>query len=344
MNDSSEEKTLPASDKKLRKAREKGQIPHSKEMVTAAVTVVCFGYLMLRAPGLAAYLEDGLLSLPDAYDAPFLQAVGAVGGRLGLDALAAVAPLVGLIVVAAVATNIVVNGGLVVSFDPIAPKPEKLNPVEGFKGLFKIKSLLELLKSILKVVVAGILVFQLIEGALQALVEIPACGLSCALPVLGALLKRLLMTMSGLFLVLGALDIGLQRWLFMRDQRMTRTEHKQERKDSDGSPEIKNHHRKERQADGPKTGLRNATFAIRSANVVLAMRYAQGDAPVPVLVARGLGDGMLPLLNELRSLGVPVVFDAETVASVAPRLKVGGLIARDMFQSVIACMNEAAVL
>lgn len=344
MSDSSEEKSLPASEQKISKAREKGQIPHSREMVTAAVTVSCFGYLMLRAPAFATYLEDGLSSLPSAYDAPFLEAVGTIGARLGLDALAALLPLIGLIVGAAVATNIVTNGGLVVSLDPISPDPAKLNPVEGFKRMFNLKSLLELVKSLLKLVVASYLVFQLIEGALQALVEIPACGLSCGISVLGELLKRMFLIMSGLFLTLGALDIGVQKWLFMRDQRMTLTERKRERKDSEGDPHIKNQHRKERRTDGAKTGVRNANFAIRSADVVLAMRYTQKDAPVPVLIARGTEEGYYPLLGELRALGVPIVFDSAAVLSISPRLKVGGLITNEMFAPVINCMHMAGML
>jgi len=344
VSDSSEEKSLPASDTKIEKAREKGQIPHSKEMVTAAVTLVCFGYLMLRAPAFASYLEDGLSFLPAAYGAPFLEAVKTIGARLGLDAIAALLPMLALIVVAAVAANIATNGGLVVSLDPISPSAEKLNPVEGFKRMFNLKSLLELVKSLLKLVVAGYLVFQMIAGALQALVEIPVCGLSCGISTFSELLKRMLLIMSGLFLVLGSLDIGIQKWLFMRDQRMTLTEQKRERKDSDGDPEIKKHHRKGRQIDGAKTGLRNANFAIRSENVVLAMRYTLKDAPVPVLVARGMNEGYHPLLDELRAMSVPIVFDPAAVVSILPRLKVGGLITNEMFEVVINCMQLAGVL
>ena len=344
MSDSSEEKALPASERKIEKAREKGQIAHSKEMVTAAVTVACFGYVMLRAPAFATYLEDGLSSLPASYDVPFPEAVEAMGRRLSLDALSAVLPLIGLIATVAIVTNLVVNGGLVVSLYPVTPDPNKLNPVEGFKRIFRLNSVLELVKSVMKLVVAGVLVFRLIEAAMQALVEVPSCGLACGISLLGELLKYMLLVMAALFLVLGALDIGIQKWLFLRDQRMTRTELKRERKDSDGDPEIKKQHRRERRTDGAKTGLRNANFAIRSSDTVLALRYTQQDAPVPVLIARGREDGFHPLMEELRSLGVPIVFDAEAVAMLAPRLKVGTPILKEMFEPVIRCMYQTGVL
>ena len=176
------------------------------------------------------------------------------------------------------------------------------------------------------------------------MVEIPSCGLSCGLSVLVELLKRMLLVMAGLFLVLGALDIGLQKWLFMRDQRMTLTENKRERKDSEGDPLIKKQHRKERRLDSNKTGLRNANFAIRSSEIILALRYNEKDARVPVLVARGKDDGYRPLLEELRALGIPVVFDHSAVVSMSPHLKVGSLIEKDMFETVVNCMYIANVL
>jgi type III secretion protein U len=344
VSNSSEEKTLPASDKKLREARKKGQVPHSREMVTAAVSVVSFGYLMLRAPDLAASFEARLAALPDTYDLPFTTAIETVTRQLSVEAFAALLPMIGLVVIVAVVTNVVINGGLVVSLHPITPDANHINPVTGFGRMFSMRNVLELVKSIIKLAVVIFLVCRLIEGALQASVEIPACGLSCGISVLGALLKRLLLVMAGLFLVLGALDIGIQKWLFMRDQRMTLTEQKRERKDSDGNPEIKKQHRRGRQAGGAKTGLGNANFAIRSPTVVLAMRYTITDAPVPVLVARGIESGVEPLLAELRSLGVPIVFDSAAVASIAPGLKVGEAISKEMFQPVIACMREAGVL
>jgi type III secretion protein U len=312
-------------------------------MVTAAVSVASFGYMMLRAPDLEASFEAALLSLSDSYDLPFTIAVETVTRRLSVEALAALLPLIGLIVIVVVVTNLVINGGLVVSLHPITPDADHINPVTGFGRMFSMRNLLELVKSTIKLAVVIFLVFRLIEGALQASVEIPACGLSCGISVLGALLKRLLLIMAGLFLVLGALDIGIQKWLFMRDQRMTLSEQKRERKDNEGDPEIKKQHRRSRQGSA-KTGLSNANFAIRSATIVLAMRYNIKDAAVPVLIARGVESGMDPLLAELRSLGVPIVSDSAAVRSISAGLKVGEAVSKEMFAPVISCMREAGLL
>jgi type III secretion protein U len=343
--DTSEEKTLPPSAKKLREARKKGRISHSKEAITAVVTATAFGYLLIRFLPLFAQLSDGLRAVPSLYDQPFSVAVTTLFHRLGADVAVAVAPLVGLLAIVAILGNIVVNGGIVVAIDPILPKIERLDPIAGLKRLLGMKNVIELVKSIFKVGAVSILTCIIISGALQALVEIPTCGLRCAAPIFGALVTPLLLTSVGLFLLLGGLDIGLQRWLFRREMRMTKSEQKRERKESDGDPMIRQHRlRGHRSGSGAKTGLRNATFIVRSADTVLAMRYAVPDAMVPILVARGAQESAFKLLDEAKALNLPVVFDAEAVALIASRLKVGKMITADMFQPIIGCMNEAGII
>ncbi len=344
-SDTSEERTLPPSAKKLRDAREKGQIAQSRELVAAAVTATAFGYLSVRFLPLFARLSDSLRAVPGLYDQPFATAAAILASRLARDLALAVTPLLGLLVAIAILSNIAVNGGLFVAIDPVVPKMERLDPVAGFKRMFGMATLMELLKSIFKVAAIAILTCIIIGGALQALVEIPACGLRCAAPVFEKLLSPLIFASVGLFLLLGGFDIGLQRWLFYRQMRMTKTEQKRERKESDGDPMIRRQRLQDRRKSfGSKTGLRNATFLIRSADTVLAMRYAAPDATVPILVARGTRENASKLLNEAKTLNLPVVFDAAAVALVAPRLKVGRMVTPDIFEPVIACMHQAGIL
>lgn len=342
--DTSEEKSLPPSAKKLREARKKGQIAHSKEAITALVTGTAFGYLLVRFPALFRQLSDGLLAISSLYDQPFTVASTALIHRVGVDVALAVVPLIGLLAAVAILGNIVVNSGFVVAVDPILPKMERLDPVAGLKRMFEVKSLVELVKSIFKVVMLGIVTYVVIRAAVQSLVEVPVCGLRCAAPVFGTLLAPLLLKSAGLLLLLGGLDIGLQRWLFRREMRMTKSEQKRERKESQGDPTIRQWHRRDQRSRSAKTGLRNATFLIRSSDTVLAMRYAAPDATVPVLVARGTLDGANALLDQAKVLNLPVVFDADTVAMLGRRLKVGSKISPDMFQPLIVCMHEAGVL
>lgn len=342
--DTTEEKDLPPSAKKLKDARRKGQVAQSKDMVGAVTTTTAFCYLLIRCVPLFATLSDSLQTLPELLDRPFPEAVAVLWGRIGADLALAVAPFIALLAIAAIVTNVVVHGGVLVAVDPILPKFERLDPVAGFKRMFGLKTSIELIKSLVKVGALLTLIYVILIRSLQTLVEIPVCGLRCAPTIIGRLVQPLVLTSIGVFLVVGALDIGIQRWLFRREMRMTRSEQKRERKEQEGDPMIKRQHRQHRHGGAAKTGLRNATFVIRSADVALALRFALPDAGVPVLVARGADDGALQLLDEARALNLPVVFDAATTALIARRLAVGRMITQDMFQPVIACMRRAGAL
>jgi type III secretion protein U len=340
--DTTEEKNLPPSPKKLREARRKGQIAHSRDMVNAVVTTTAFSYLLIRCVSLFAKFRDNLQAVPDLLDQPFPESVTILWRQIGADVALTVAPFVALLAIAAIVTNIVTNGGLLVAVDPILPKFERLDPVAGLKRIFALKTSIELIKSIVKLAALAILTYVILIHSLQALVEMPACGLRCAPTIVGRLVQPLVLTSVGVFLMVGGLDIGIQRWLFQRDMRMTRTEQKRERKGQFGDPNIRSQRRRELRSN-TKTGLRNATLVICSGDVALALRYAKPDALVPILVARGADDGARQLMNDARALNLPVVFDATATMLVARHVKVGRPIVPDTFTAVIACMGRAGV-
>jgi type III secretion protein U len=209
-----------------------------------------------------------------------------------------------------------------------------------------LKGLVDLVKILLKLILVLGVCVVLIRSTLQALVQQPTCGLGCVPAVLHGLLTPLILACCGFFLLVGLLDIGIQRWLFRRDMRMTRTEQKRERKDTDGNPLIKRAHRREQRAmqKAVRTGLRNATFLIRGPEIAVAMRYAKPDAEVPALVAKASGPAAEMMIEEARALGLPSVLDAETAAALLSRLQVGRPVTQDLFPPVILCMRRAGLL
>ena len=288
-NDTTEEKTLPASPKKLRKAREKGKIAHSREMVGALITLAVVAYLVVRFTIMFDQLRDGLDALPDLLSRPFPEAAFFLITRLSSNIAWTLTPFVGLIVAFAVLGNIIVNGGVLATVDPILPKMENVDPVAGFRRIFSLKTFFELSKSLVKLVVVGGLTVFVLGGALQAMVEIPACGMRCTGPVFRALLLPLMFTTAAFFLVLGGLDVGLQKWLFRREMRMTRSERKRELKETEGNPLIRRQQRQDRANNPLKTGLRNATCPAVGSRAVLAAFLETATEP-PCEFGAGAGD------------------------------------------------------
>ena len=346
MSGGSEERNLQPTPRKLRQARRRGEIARSKELVTAVTTAAAFGTLALTLPRAFDRFADTLRTTAALEGEPFIVALRLLAPRVAWAGLEVLGPLLVLVVGAALLAGIVGNGGLVFAAGQVAPKLERLDPVKGLGRLFKLRSLVELLKSAVKLaVVLGVSAIML-RQAVGALVQQPACGLACLPGILREALLPLLGGCCGAFFLLGLFDVALQRWLFRRDQRMTRSEQKRDRKDSEGNPELQARRKRERQQDaqlGARTGMRHATFVVRSRSEALAFRYVRGDTNVPVLVARAKVQGAPEFAAEARRRGLPVVFDQEAAAA-ASTVQVGRMIPRTAFAPLIRCMREAGVL
>ena len=347
MKGSSEAKVLPPSAKKLRDARRKGQVATSREFIGAAGSAAALGYVALRGP----WLVEAARSVADAAAAlsalPPQQALPALLSRLASMAGGFVLPLLGLIVLCVFAASVISNGGVVFSVDPLLPKMERIDPIAGFGRIASMRNAVNGIKTVLKFIVVGVAVLLLLRSAARPLAELPACGLGCVPGLVGALFGPLLLTAIVLFLVLGAIDLRLQRFLFRREMRMTLTERKRERQEAEGNPIIKSARRQERHAalrSHVRSGIRNATFVIRAEDIALGLRYSPPDVLVPMLVARARGEAAAALLEEASLAHLPTVLNPEVATLLLARMQVGGPLSKELFTPVIACMREAGVL
>lgn len=345
MGGSSEEKSLPASAKKLRDARKKGQVAKSKDFVSAVVTLAAVGYMVAQWNSISARFSGLITRTGELSSLPLSRALPALSSQIVETAFAVLSPLLLLVLMATILASVISTGGLVLSLDPIIPKPEKLNPAEGAKKLFSSKGLVELAKSLFKLVLLAAIAFGIIRSSLQGMVDLPACGLACT----GYALRASMMPLAGagmlVFLVFGAGDMVLQRWLFLREQRMSHTEKKNEHKDSEGNPLVKSAHKRERrEAAGQRSGMNQATFLVTGARVAVAMRYSAVDTKVPMLVARAENSDVTRFVQEGRRLKLPVLHDPETARALFAKVQIGQVIPRDLFQSVIMCMKNLDML
>ncbi len=182
----SAEKTEQPTAKKLRDARRQGQVVKSKEIVSSALILSLVALLM----GFSDYYLEHLgklLLLPAEYiDLPFRQALETILENLLQELLYLLAPVL-LVAALVVVLSHVGQYGFLLSLDSVKPDLKKINPVEGAKKIFSIRSLVEFLKSTLKVALLSLLVWLTLQGNLASLLRIPACGLDCVAPVSGIL-------------------------------------------------------------------------------------------------------------------------------------------------------------
>lgn len=359
--DTSEEKSLPASKKKLDDARRKGQLPGGKDLVSGAAFAAGAGFLILSGGGFVA-LATALFhrageAVARASTAPdrasrLTEALGTMRGAAEAAVGGIVVPLLVIVPAVAILASVVALRGVIFAADPITPKGEKVNPVEGFKRLFSIRSLVEFLKSVAKTALLAAVLVAVLWGGLRPLLLSPSCGVGCEMGVFAALFTPMLAAAAIVFLAVGLGDLGLQRWLFLRDMRMSVSEQKRERKEQEGDPHLRGARRAlmKEAATAPRGGAAAATLVLHAPAapgrpaVAVAVRFVRGETPVPAVVARGEGDRAAAILARAGDAGVPVAEETDVAVALAARARPGGYVPQDLFGEVAGAMVRAGTI
>jgi type III secretion protein U len=305
------EKTEEPTDKKLRDAKQKGQGPKSTDIVAGAVLIVSLVGLI----GMGGMLYERMssvvrLGLGDALQARTNQAMAALATQMLMDALWAALPLVVLSVLAATVA-LFAQVGVVISFEGLTPKFDKLNPAEGVKKIFSARALIEFVKSVFKAIALGWVLWFSVKGMVPLLVGSAYLPLASGALVAWQSMLDLLAVACLVFVVIAPIDFGLQRFLFIRDQRMSKDDIKREHKEADGDPQMKGQRKAmahEINNSPPQQKVPGATVVVTNpTHFAVALRYDPESTPVPVVVAKG-ADEAAALIREIAAQhGVPIV-------------------------------------
>ncbi len=335
--DTSEEKTEPASHKKLADQRKKGKLAKAPDLLAAITTGALIAYVLLAARQVSAKLQDLMTVSAQSIQTDFnhgsrmmLAEAQSALLQCGLSALL-------IAVVAAIAGGMLINKGFVFSMEAVTPKLEKVNPVSGFKNLFKVNNLVEFAKSVIKAALFGAALFGVARGAVGPLLDLPACGPGCIPSAVQSVLTPLLLIAAGFYFASGAVDVLIQKWLFMRDMRMTKTEMKRENKDTNGNPLIKGQQRRlqrENAQDSVRTGFAQATLVICTVGVAVGLRYVQNETPLPIVVCRAMDETSADMIRAARTRQLPVFWDKSLATDLAVGVMVGKAITVTFFSRV----------
>jgi len=286
------EKTEPASPRRLEKAREEGQVARSREWVTFALLGTALAGLWLTAGslgrGLGTTLRQGMaFERAAAFDpVRMLAQAQSMGGA----ALLALAPFLGMMLLAALAAPVML-GGLLFSPKSVLPDFAKLDPAAGLGRMFSSQSLAELAKALAKSALVGGVGWWVISGSVTAMMGLLAEPVGAAVPHTLGLVVRSCTWMVAALLVIAAVDVPYQIWLLHRKLRMSRQDLRDEQKESEGDPHVKGRIRRQQQA----MARRRMMAEVPKADVVVtnpthfavALRYDEGRMRAPRLVAKG---------------------------------------------------------
>ena len=290
--DSDLERTEPASQRRIQQAREKGQVPRSRELATFAVLVAAGGGLTLLGSGLMHSLSDlmrlGLqLDRSTAFDTAMMMARLQQSSQ---DILVAFFPFMLVMVVAALAAPMMLSGWLF-SVEALQPNFGRLSPLKGIARMFSWHSLAELGKAIAKSALIGGVAAWIIWGERDALLALATQPLDVALANLGALAAFTFLVIAGSMILLVAIDVPLQLWQHSSQLKMSREELRQEAKETEGDPQIKARiralqreaARRRMMAEVPKADV----IVTNPTHYAVALRYQDTKMRAPQVVAKG---------------------------------------------------------
>ena len=312
MAESGQERTEQATPKRLKEAREKGQVPRSQELSIAAVCIaaaVAIYSLGRMAAGNFADLMRDTLSI-DPVTAMDEQAIWPALATAGARALWIILPILGATFFAALAAPIAI-GGWNFSAGALLPQFSRLNPANGLGRMFSARGMVELGKGIAKVAVVAVTGWVLLRGLTPQLMGLSSEPLPGAIGHAASLAGySLLMLVLGLAII-AAFDVPFQLWQHAKELRMTREEVREEFKESEGSPETRGRIREAQRAlsrgrmlqDVPKADV----VITNPTHFAVALRYDEQKMRAPIVVAKGTELLALKIREIAGENGVPIV-------------------------------------
>lgn len=333
-----DQQTEAPTDKRKREAVEKGDVLQSRELGTALVMLAGAAWLAIAGPmtmgSLQAMLVDGLTF--DASDVRNFAPRDAALRLLGFT----VVPLLILFVVAIVAAigSSALLGSLGFRAGAFAPKASKINPLSGLKRIFGLQGLIELAKSLAKVVLLGAVGYSLLKDQLAQLLSLSATEPGPALGAFGNSFVSAVLMMAMALAAIAFVDVPAQWYQRTVRLRMTKQQVKDEHKQTEGSPELKGAIRR-RQHEVLRGSARSA---VQEATVVLtnpthfavALRYRPGEDAAPVVVARGRGATAQAIRELAAESKVPVLSYPQLARAIYFTARTGQIIREDLYIAV----------
>lgn len=288
-----EDRTERASEKRLQEAREKGEVPRSRDLSGATVVLAGASILMSYSSSMYVHLRHiYALGLDYSRDALFSDALmSRVFHAVMGDTLALLIPVFAATLIAAVGSSVLI-GGLNFSSEALVPKFERLDPIAGFGRLFALNGLVELAKSLLKVTFIGIALIMLLRHDEVAVMATGNGAIGYGIGEALLLVAHAALLFAVVLMVIGGIDAIWQRFDYGRRHRMSKQEVKDEHKETDGNPQLKGRIRQMQHQIARRRMIQEVPKAdvvvVNPTHFAVALRYDDTRMRAPRVVAKGV--------------------------------------------------------
>ena len=337
--DKDQERTEQASPRRREEARKKGQVARSPEVASAAILLAstllfyfCSGGMVERLMDLTRWTlrECGTTAVN-------LNNIHNLLWAWSWKLFLVMAPLLLTVVVAGFLANYL-QIGFIFSSATLAPKFDKIDPIKGFQRLFSVRSLVELVKSLLKMVIVGAIVWFTLKDETQNLIPLMEESLWGILVYTGKVSFKILITTCWVLIVLAILDYAYQRWEFEKGIRMSKQEVKDEFRQTEGDPLVKSRIRRIQREVARKRMMANVPKAdvviTNPTHLAVAIHYDPDRMFAPTVVAKGAGFVAERIREIARAHKVPVVENKPVAQLLYKTVDVDRAIPEDLYRAV----------
>lgn len=339
------EKTEPATEKKLKDAREEGQVAKSKEVSTAVGLLTLFLVLKIWAGTMGReFIEN--FNFVYSQMADYTKMLGGVIScrdfcilinSMLIRALIILAPVFGVGLIAVFISE-VAQVKWKPTAKPLKPKGSKLNPIKGLKRIFSKEKLVDLLKSLIKLFLIGYVVYSTLSNQIAKLFLLYDMSLVEAVQLFGNMAINLGLKISAFYSIIGAADFLYQKWKFKEDMKMTKQEVKDEWKNAEGDPEVKGQQKRRMQ----EASRRRMMSAIPQADVVItnpthfavALKYDPDRFDAPYVLAKGEDFLAMKIKEEARKNMIEIVENKPLARMLYYNVDIGAQIPSELYQTV----------
>jgi len=340
MAEDKDSKTEEATSKKVRETQEKGQFANSRELTSTFVllaAILSFTFAghrgMLKMMATWTHIMSQSYAIPltvnDMYD--FMQWVL-------MQMLGIMGPILATIMVAGIIANLLQTKGLNFSMEPLSPKFSKLNPMKGFGRIFSKNSVSELMKSLFKVGALAFIGYITIKSRMDQIPPLMDFSVGQILFFMGEVMLEIMLKALIFMIVLAAADMAFQIFQHGEEIKMSKEEVKQERKETEGDPQVKQRIR----TTQLEMARKRMMAAVPEADVVVtnpthisvALKYDRDKSHAPIVVAKG-ADNLAAKIREIaKKSDVPLVENKPLARTLYKSVEVGDVVPANLFRAI----------
>ena len=334
-----QERSEEATPKKREKAREEGQVAKSRELASVAVLGASLLYFYFGASGLMTRIMDMMKShfVRSGSTTLTIDSIQPLAMDMILQTFVILAPFLVMIIVASLAANLLQVGFM---FTPkaLAPKLSKIDPLTGFKRMFSLQSLAELVKSILKIAIITLVAWLTVRSEIMSTLPLMDQEVGDILIYISRVSFKILSMTCWVLVALAILDYAYQKWEHERNIKMSKQEVRDENKQTEGDPLIKGRIRRLQREMARKRMM----AAVPKADVVItnpehlavALHYAPEKMDAPVVVAKGAGFLAAKIREIAAAHHVPVIENKPVAQLLYRMVQVDHAIPEAMYKAI----------